>query len=520
MQFRIPGMVLLTAAVFVCVFVGSDLPTVNNMEARNYITAREILQDGSWLLPTMNGELRIAKPPLPTWITALAMKAAGTDADLVANRLPAGICRVLLVLFTFLVVRRITGDRRLAVTSVLVLATGQLFLWTGRRNFWDIYAVTSMAGAIWALAEVFARREGKMPYLLLLTFFMAFSFLSKGPVALWAMFIPFLAGYWMACGAGDLKANMKWFVPAAGIAVLLAGTWPLYVYFNTPQDAMAVASRETANWFSYHREPPWYYLLNLHWVTGPWLSFLLYAAVAPLVGKGWSRSEKLFVFWFILTIVFLSIVPEKKIRYLMPALVPAAAVSAMAILRLRETGDRAWKLVYGPFCMVSGIAFLVVAGMLVFRYNHTPAAVAGAFGLTVAGGVILSNLIRKHTRNTHLVVVAGLCLCLVLITPLKEEILGRDGTIVLMELRDNPEIEGRELYFIGDPSPELIWASGRKIRPLPEGEASIPKVNPAGAAVITTSVLDGSRLGLRLVETIPVQEKVYYVYSPLKRQTR
>ena len=58
---------LVLAAVIICVFVNSDLPSVNNMEARNYVTAREILQDGSWLLPTMNGELRIAKPPLPPW---------------------------------------------------------------------------------------------------------------------------------------------------------------------------------------------------------------------------------------------------------------------------------------------------------------------------------------------------------------------------------------------------------------------------------------------------------------------
>lgn len=43
------------------------LPT-DIMESRNIITAREMVSDGNWLVPTMNGELRLEKPPLPTWV--------------------------------------------------------------------------------------------------------------------------------------------------------------------------------------------------------------------------------------------------------------------------------------------------------------------------------------------------------------------------------------------------------------------------------------------------------------------
>lgn len=42
------------------------------MEARNMVTAREMVHDGNWLVPTMNGDLRLEKPPLPTWLTAVA----------------------------------------------------------------------------------------------------------------------------------------------------------------------------------------------------------------------------------------------------------------------------------------------------------------------------------------------------------------------------------------------------------------------------------------------------------------
>ena len=42
------------------------------MECRNLVTAREMEENQHWLLPTMNGEPRIEKPPLPTWLAALA----------------------------------------------------------------------------------------------------------------------------------------------------------------------------------------------------------------------------------------------------------------------------------------------------------------------------------------------------------------------------------------------------------------------------------------------------------------
>jgi 4-amino-4-deoxy-L-arabinose transferase-like glycosyltransferase len=513
------GIFFILAALFICVFLNNDLPTVNNMEARNYVTAREILQDGSWLLPTLNGELRIAKPPLPTWITAVAMKWAGTDANLGVNRIPAGICGALLALFTFLLIRRVTGNQGLAVTAVLVLATGFLFFWSARRNFWDIYAHMSMTGAVWAMAEIFVRKQGKGLYILLFSLFMAFSFFSKGPVALWAMFIPFLTSYCLVYGMKDLKKNSWRLVPAIGIAVLLSAIWPVYVYLNTPHEALAVASRETANWFTYHREPPWYYLLNLHWVAGLWLFFLLYAVIAPFIEKNWKQEEKLFVFWFILTIVLLSVVPEKKIRYLLPAIVPGAAISAVAIYRLRESGGRAWKAVYGPFCIITGILFFAAAGALAYHSPGMPVLIPGALALAVTGGVIVSGFIRKRTGNTHLIVMTGLCLCLVLIDPLKPVIMQKDDTLTLMSLREIPELQGRDLYFLGDPPAELIWAAGRKVRPMERDRVAALRKNSPPAALMTAGAMDEESPGMRLVNSMPTREINYHIYCILQERT-
>ena len=43
------------------------------MEARNFQAAKEMVEDNNWLLPTLNGEPRYQKPPLPTWLTAFSV---------------------------------------------------------------------------------------------------------------------------------------------------------------------------------------------------------------------------------------------------------------------------------------------------------------------------------------------------------------------------------------------------------------------------------------------------------------
>ena len=58
--------------VFCCsFFINNGAIFADIMESRNIVTAREMVYDHNWLVPTMNGELRLEKPPLPTWIAAV-----------------------------------------------------------------------------------------------------------------------------------------------------------------------------------------------------------------------------------------------------------------------------------------------------------------------------------------------------------------------------------------------------------------------------------------------------------------
>ena len=88
------------------------LPT-DIMEERNVVTAREMVSDGNWLVPTMNGQLRLEKPPLPTWVAG-AIEAVCPN-NLGAQRLAAGAMGCLWTWFLFLTARDI--DQRVRELS-------------------------------------------------------------------------------------------------------------------------------------------------------------------------------------------------------------------------------------------------------------------------------------------------------------------------------------------------------------------------------------------------------------------
>ena len=84
-----------------------DSLVVTIMEARNFITAREMMNDNHWILTTMNGVARYQKPPLPTWLTAISGLLFGMKS-LFALRLPAALMVSFSGVFMYLVSKKLS----------------------------------------------------------------------------------------------------------------------------------------------------------------------------------------------------------------------------------------------------------------------------------------------------------------------------------------------------------------------------------------------------------------------------
>ncbi|MCR5890122.1 glycosyltransferase family 39 protein [Hymenobacter sp. J193] len=398
-------------------FVHLGTPEVGLMEARNFVAAREMVAGGSWLIPTMNGALRLAKPPLPTWAVAALQTLTGPTDNLGILRLPAVCMATLLVFFFWGLARELTrllpaeadAPGRTAWLAAVVLASSLLLITVGRDGQWDIFSNAWMVGCLWLLVR--GLRTGALGAYAGAGLLLGFTILSKGPVALYALLLPFLVVYFTRVGPRP-GAIAK---PIVGILLFLVtggvvgGFWPWYVWSHVQPEVLVVARVEVASWGERHVQPSWYYV-NFPVFTGVWALVALVSLVVPYARQRAARYIP-YVFclgWLLVTLFLLSVVPEKKERYMLPLMLPQALLLT-GLLRSWETTFRSsaasrpdrvlvgiWAGLLLVVCVALPIAMLVVA-----LPGFTPDSLhfwLVTFVAGLLGGVCLAVRVR-HTKT-------------------------------------------------------------------------------------------------------------------------
>ncbi len=83
--------------------------------------------------------------------------------------------------------------------------------------------------------------------------------------------------------------------------------------------------KESEAWISYNVRP-WYYYWKFFLESGVWAGLLITATVLPVWNRQ-LRHNKLYLLpllWMLVALVLLSLLPEKKMRYIFPLLIPAS----------------------------------------------------------------------------------------------------------------------------------------------------------------------------------------------------
>ncbi len=83
------------------------------------------------------------------------------------------------------------------------------------------------------------------------------SVLSKGPVSLYAVFLPFIIAYLSTYFYSKKAIIISISTLLLGIA--LGSTWYWYIEFINPKVLNQIANEETSNWSSYNVRPFYYY---------------------------------------------------------------------------------------------------------------------------------------------------------------------------------------------------------------------------------------------------------------------
>ncbi|MDH6304100.1 4-amino-4-deoxy-L-arabinose transferase-like glycosyltransferase [Parabacteroides sp. PF5-5] len=325
---------ILIAICFFSFFIHNRMIPADIMEARNLATAQEMVHYGNYLLPTMNGELRLEKPPLPTWIAAgIEHVAAG---NLVAQRCATGMMGFLMVLFLYLIVSRLSRNRNTGLIAALILATCINVILMARTATWDIYTHAFMLGAIYFLILALEEKGVQWKNFILSGVLMGLSFLSKGPVSFYALFLPFLIGY-ITVYRPSVRKKVWPLISMIVVCLLVSFWWVLYVWAFHSDLLISVGQKESSSWLN-HNVRPWYYYWQFPAEAGMWTLFWVTSIVYFFVDKKETRpKESIFSFiWFLASLILLSAIPEKKTRYLLPLLIPGAMMIGFYFRRMLE----------------------------------------------------------------------------------------------------------------------------------------------------------------------------------------
>jgi 4-amino-4-deoxy-L-arabinose transferase-like glycosyltransferase len=331
--------------------------------------AREMVVDGEWAVPHVNGKVTTDKPPLFFWLIALFSLPLGTVTPFTA-RLPSALAALGALALTMRLGARFFGPRT-ATLAGAVLSTTYLF-WEKAR--WS-QADAVLCCLIWVALSAFeGHRAGDASGFragLLFWLAAALAVLDKGPVG---MLLPL--GIALVVVATDREmARWRSFAPVAGPLLFFAviGAWIALATLGGGGEysvwgALKEHFIERGIHGMHHERLVWYFAEVLPPNLLPWTALVPGALVLAWRRRG--RADRFLLVASLFVVLFFTLSTEKRELYALPAL-PAFALLVAALVGAvcgweepagdpRPAPDRRWVtlaqgLLGGLLVLVGGV---------------------------------------------------------------------------------------------------------------------------------------------------------------------
>ncbi len=456
----------LSIVIVLMLLIHLDVPYVTIMEARNFITAREMVQDNNWLLTTMNDEARYQKPPLPTWLTAISGLIFGMKS-LFVLRLPAALMVLFLGIFSYYFSLKLELSKKHSFQNSLILITSFYVFGIINEAPWDIFAHGFMFAGLYNLYQFFEAEQSKWKQAILASIFIGFSIMSKGPVSLFAVFLPFLISYGIVFKFKNFKPKIIPFVLCVILFLAIGSWWFLYVRIVDTQAFLEIATKETGNWSSYNVKP-FYYYWSFFTQSGLWTIPAFISLLYPyLIKRVQNKKVYKFTFWWtIIAVILLSSIPEKKARYLMPVLIPLALNTGFYIQYLMQkfpllTSKKETIPVYFNFGLIAVTAIALPFGLYIilkdnfntYMLNYILTSIASL----IIGVLILKFLVTKKFRIVFYLTVLFMVSIFLFGLPISKSINKNEDFKAINTLHSIENQHNINTYSIGAITPELLW---------------------------------------------------------------
>lgn len=453
-------------------FFNHDILAVNIMEARNFITAREMVEYDNWLLTTKNLIPRYEKPPLPTWITAVFGWVFGTN-NVPFLRIPSAIISTIMAFGMFAFTKQLLVNTKQAFFTTLILISSFYIVFAGRNGTWDIYTHAFMVLAIHQLYRAFTSDKSVWKNWGLAGIFIGLSILSKGPVSLYALLLPFLIAFGIIFKYKGFQKKWIPLIVCIIIAIVVGGWWYYYIRVFDPENTLRIANKETAAWAN-HNVRPFYYYWSFFTQSGIWTIPAFISLLYPYL-KTRVSNLKLYQFsllWTLIAVVLLSIIPEKKSRYLLPVLIPLALncsfyiqylVNHVKELTSKET--LVYRIQFGIIALVCvtfpAVGYFFLDNQLAnFEFNYW----VTSFSLFLIGVGILHELKNKHLELVFYLNIVVIMIVLTVGFPMAKMFYNNPQyTSIATVFEDAKDAPLYSYEHIGELAPEFNWDAKKPI---------------------------------------------------------
>ena len=479
-------MLVLTVLAMLC--FSFPFLEISIMEARDFITAREMLEDGNWLLTTMNGEPRYQKPPLPTWLAAISGLIFGMKS-LFAMRLPGILMVVILSITAYFFSKKLDFSKQHSLVNALVLTTSFYIVAIVIEAPWDIFTHSFMFLGLYYLFQCFVSSKSSLKLATIAGLFIGLSILCKGPVSLYVLFLPFIIAFALTIKFENFKSKIFSILVTIIVSLIVGGWWYAYVRYSDPETFIEIANRETGNWSNYNVRP-FYYYWSFFTQSGIWTIPAFISLLYPYLKTRVSNLKvyRFTLLWTLFALLLLSIIPEKKSRYLMPVLIPLALNIGFYLeylfRRFKDLKDKRETIpVYFNFGLIALIGMLFgIAGYFYLKdVTSIDWFVFGRASLVLffIGLLILSNLKRKRIEHVFYCTIFFVIAAFALVAPLSKSFISSNYNSIA-NLKE--EKEDLNIYAFNHVSPEMIWHFGGKLIPMKPNDSvlNLPSENRFG----------------------------------------
>lgn len=412
----------LLGLALVLLFVGLGATALTDRdEGANAGAAREMLEQGSWITPTLDYAPRFAKPALVYWLMAAAYLGLGVGET--AARLPSAVAATALVVVQYAFTRWALGAT-IGLRAALVLLLSVEYVAIGRM------ALTDATLCLWTTTAGFAffrAHHGPPPrgrWYGVMYAAMALGMLTKGPVG---VVVPALGIAAYLALAGGWRRVWQEARPGWGLLLflLIAGPWYAAMLWRHGADYLARARGETLGRVFRAVTGPGgtalFYVPVILVGFFPWSAFLPGALVGALRGAraraATDREGAVTVFaaaWVAAGFLLFSLLQSRLPHYVAP-LFPAAAIlvagawpsSASRLARglLAALGLLLGGVLIGAWAMASSVVALLTQAYPADPQATLPfaalvvaiLALAAGAGATLRGGPALFRMLASVT---------------------------------------------------------------------------------------------------------------------------